>query len=460
MEVVKMADKTSVSAQQARFGATAGLYTIIVILILVAINYLGARFNRPIDLTSNKRYTLSQETQKIVSNLKQDATITYFDASSRNFDQARGILDRYKNLSSKVHVEYVNQRTDPMKAREYGVRFPGTAFVEEGQQREEAKSLDEQGLTGAFLKISKGIRKVCFVTGSKEHALDQSDAAGLSGFKSLLERDNYQPEAISLLDKSAIPDDCKVTIVAGPRAEYPGNEVAAIKTYVEKGGRVMFLLDPPLDIRSDHISENTGLTNLLESWGVTLDKDLVLENTGLAAIYGPENPPVNSYEDHPIVNDLKGSYIILPIVRSLEVKNAGKSTVTKLFSTSGGAVATTDLATGQVRLDDPKNKKGPFVLGAAGTYDTGRPNEDGRFVVIGSSGFLTNGTISTALNRDLALNAVNWLSSDEDLISIRPKEPEDRKLEPKALLPLQISDLFGLPFVIIVAGIAVFMKRR
>jgi len=80
--------------------------------------------------------------------------------------------------------------------------------------------------------------------------------------------------------------------------------------------------------------------------------------------------------------------------------------------------------------------------------------------VIGSSGFLTNGTISTALNRDLALNAVNWLSSDEDLISIRPKEPEDRKLEPKALLPLQISDLFGLPFVIIVAGIAVFMKRR
>ena len=133
--------------------------------------------------------------------------------------------------------------------------------------------------------------------------------------------------------------------------------------------------------------------NLLESWGVTLDKDIVLENTGLAAIYGPENPPVNNYEDHPIVNDLKGSYIILPIVRSLEVKNAGKSTVTKLFSTSGAAVATTDLASGQVRLDDPKNKKGPFVLGAAGSYDTSKPNEDGRFVVIGSSGFLTNGTI-------------------------------------------------------------------
>lgn len=454
-----VAYKNTVAAQQARFGATAGLYTLVVIGILVAVNYLGVRFNKPIDLTSNKRFTLSEETQKIVGNLKQDATITYFDTST-HFDQAKGILDRYKNLSTKIHVDYVDLRREPIKAREYGVRFQGTAFVEEGQQREEAKSLDEQGITGAFLKISKGIRKVCFVSGSKEHSLDQSEGPGLSGFKTLLERDNYQPQAITLLDKNAVPDDCKVTVVAGPKADYTANEVTALKNYVENGGRAMFLLDPPLDIRGEHISDNAGLTGLLESWGVTLDKDLVLENTALVQIYGPENPPVNHYEDHPIVNDLKGNYIILPIVRSLEVKNVGKATVSKLFSTSDEAVATSELTSGRVRLDDPKNKKGPFVLGAAGTYNTGKPGQDGRFVVIGTSGFMANDIISTALNRDLALNCINWLSSDEDLISIRAKEPEDRKLDPKAIGPIQVSDFFGLPLLIIVAGIAVFMKRR
>ena len=454
-----MAEKNLAAAQQARFGATAGAYTLVVLAILVFVNYLGVRFNRPLDLTSNKRFTLSQETQKVISNLKQDATITYFDLSTR-FDQARGILDRYKNLSTKVHVEYVDLRRDPIRAREYGVRFQGTAFVSEGQQREEAKTFDEQGITGAFLKISKGIRKVCFVAGSKEHALDQSDGTGLSGLKTLLERDNYQPEAVTLLDKNAVPDDCKVTVVAGPRADYTANEVTALKNYVENGGRAMFLLDPPLDIRGEHISDNAGLTNVLESWGVTLDKDLVLENTALVAIYGPENPPVNHYEDHPIVNDLKGNYIILPIVRSLEVKNAGKSTVTKLFSTSDSAVATSELTSGQVRLDDPRNKKGPFVLGAAGTYDSGKPNANGRFVVVGTSGFIANDTLSTALDRDLALNSINWLSSDEDLISIRPKEPEDRKLDPKAIGPIQVSDFFGLPLLIIVAGVLVFVKRR
>ena len=139
-----MATTQTVASQRARFGATAGLYTIVIIAILAAINYLGVRFNKPLDLTSNKRFTLSQETQKIIGNLKQDATITYFD-TSRNFDQARGVLDRYKNLSPKIHVEYVDLKTQPMRAREYGVRFQGTAFVEEGSRREEAKSFDEQG---------------------------------------------------------------------------------------------------------------------------------------------------------------------------------------------------------------------------------------------------------------------------------------------------------------------------
>jgi len=454
-----MAANDSVAAQQARFGATAGLYTIMVIAILAAVNYLGVRFNKPVDLTSNKRYTLSQETQKIVGNLKQDAKITYFD-SAKNFDQAKGILDRYKNLSGKIHIEYVDLRSQPMRAREYGVRYQGTAFVEEGARREEAKSLDEQGITGAFLKISKGVRKLCFVGGSKEHALDQTDGQGLSAFKTLLERDNYQPETVTLLDKSGVPDDCKVTVVAGPKADYTANEVSALKRYVENGGRAFFMLDPPLDIRGGHISENAPLANLLESWGVTLEKDLVLEETAVSAIYGPENPLVNHYEEHPIVADLRGNYTMMPIVRSLDVKNAGKSTVSKLFSTSEKAVATTNLTSGSIKIDDPSNKKGPFVLGAAGNYDSGKPNEGGRFVVVGTSGFVANDTISSALNRDLALNTINWLSSDEDLISIRPKEPEDRRIDPRGMSIFAYSDLLAIPLLIIVGGIAVFVKRR
>src|SRR6185312_7000506 len=137
--------KSSVSARQARYGATAMLYTIIVIAALILVNWLANRYNKTYDTTSNKQFTLSPETKKTVKNLKSDATITYIDAAS-GFNQAKGLLDRYANLSPKIHVKYVDYKSQPMIARAYGLRFPGTAYVEIGPRREEAKSLTEEGI--------------------------------------------------------------------------------------------------------------------------------------------------------------------------------------------------------------------------------------------------------------------------------------------------------------------------
>ncbi len=455
--------KSSVSARQARYGATAMLYTIIVIAALILVNWLANRYNKSYDTTSNKQFTLSPETKKIVKNLKGTATITYIDAAS-GFNQAKGLLDRYANLSPKIHINYVDYKAQPVIARAYGLRFPGTAYVEIGPRREEAKSLTEEGITSAFLKDLKGVRKVCFVTGSHEHQLDDTSDNGLSKFKTVLEHDNYQADPISLLDKTEVPGDCKVLVVAGPQLTYTANEVTAIQNYVEHGGRVMFLMDPPLDFGRTQFAQNDALDNLLASWGVVLEKDLVLEENPMGQLFGfgPEVPLVSTYDPHPIVNDLKGAATGFPLSRSLQVKNTGKTTVSKLFSTTNRAIATTHLNSNQVNPSDPSNKKGPFVLGAAGDYNTGSPNNPGRFVVIGSSGFVDNAMLGFQANRDLAVNAANWLSSDEDLISIRPKAPEDRRLNvtQRQMNVFAYSVLIALPLLIIVSGISIFLKRR
>ncbi len=96
------------------------------------------------------------------------------------------------------------------------MRFPGTAFVEIGQRREEAKSLNEEGITGAFLKDLKGVRKVCFVSGSGERRLDDTQETGVSAFKTLLQRDNYEADAVTLLDKTTVPSDCNVASCRRP----------------------------------------------------------------------------------------------------------------------------------------------------------------------------------------------------------------------------------------------------
>ncbi|MDQ2776510.1 MAG: GldG family protein [Acidobacteriota bacterium] len=453
----------SVAARQARYGATASLYTIVVIAALILVNWLGNRYNKPLDTTSNKRFTLSQETKKVVDNLKTDATITYIDRPS-GFEQVRALLDRYANLSRKVHVQYVDLVRNPTVATAFGVRFPGTAYVTIGPRREEAKSITEEGITGAFVKDLKGVRKVCFVSGSGERQLDDTQGSGLSQFKTLLDRDNYQAQPVTLIDKTQVPGDCNVLVIAGPKEDYTSNEVSAIKSYVENGGRAMFLIDPPLDFQHEHIGENAGLTGLLASWGVTLDKNLVLEQNPVGQIVGvgPEVPLVSNYESQPIVNDLKNHYTGFPVTRSLQVKNSEKTNVEKLFSTSDTAIATNKLNSNEVNPEDPSNKKGPFVLGAAGTYNTGKPNDPGRFVVIGTSGFLNNGMLHFQANPDLALNSINWLASDEDLISIRPKPPEDRRLNvtQRQMNAFGYIVIIAIPLIIILGGISIFLKRR
>ena len=48
-------------------------------------------------------------------------------------------------------------------------------------------------------------------------------------------------------------------------------------------------------------------------------------------------------------------------------------------------------------------------------------------VVIGDSDFAANSVLGVQGNRDLFLNTVNWLAQQENLIAIRPREPEDRR---------------------------------
>ena len=451
-------------ARQTKYAAYATLYIIVIVAILVTANALADRYNKQYDSTSNKRYSLSDQTAKIVKGLKQNATITYFDQST-HFSQAKDQLDQYANLSPKVHVEYVDPDKKPQLAREAGIKNYGTTVVQIGTKKEEAKSLNEEGITGAFIRdLKNNTRTVCFVTGSGEHRIDDSERGGYSRFKDLLGKDNYQAKSIDLLQKAEIPSDCTVLVVAGPTGDYQQPAVDAIKKFVEDGGRALFMLDPPLKIGRSEIADNDALTGLLTSWGVTPEKDLILDMNpiGQLAGLGPQVALVTNYDSQPIVSEMKGTATGFPLSRSLNIKNEGKSTVQKLFSSSDSSLATSKLNSPDIDPSDPKNKKGPLTLAAAGTYNTGKENSQGRFVVLGSSAWAANSFLNFNGNRDLALNTMNWLSSDEDLISIRPKEREDRRITmTQAQMSLvRITSQFILPLIVIFAGVSVWWKRR
>ena len=451
-------------ARQTKYAAYAATYILIVIAAVVVANILADRYNKSYDATANKRYSLSQQTAKIVKGLKQNATITYFN-EPKDFREGKDLLDEYASLSPKVHVTYVDTVKEPELARQEGVKNNGTAVVQIGSRKEQAKSMTEEGVTGAFIRdLKSNTRTVCFASGSGEHQLEDSDRNGLSQFKDLLAKDNYETKAIDLLTKAEVPSDCTTLVVAGPTKNYQQPEVEAIKKYVEDGGRAFFMLDPPLKLGHEEIADNDALTNLLQSWGVTLDKDLVLDLNPLGQIVGvgPQVALVTSYASQPIVEEMRGTATGFPLARSIEIKNTDKTNVQKLFDTSSTAVATNNLSSPAIDVKDPKNKKGPLTLAAAGTYNTGKENLQGRFVIVGSSTWAANSFINFNGNDDLASNAVNWLASDEDLISIRPKPQDDRRITMtgRQFNWVRAVSQFVLPFAVVIVGVSVWWKRR
>jgi ABC-type uncharacterized transport system involved in gliding motility auxiliary subunit len=223
-------------ARQTKYVAYATTYILIVMIAVVVANVLADRFNKSYDATSNKRYSLSDQTARIVKGLKQTATITYFDQSTR-FRGGRDLLDEYANLSPKVKVEYVDPDKNPQAAREAGIRSFGTAVVQIGTKKEEAKSMTEEGITGAFIRdLKSSTRTVCFVSGSGEHQIDDSDRRGLSRFKDLLAKDNYQSKTVSLLQQAEVPSDCTTLVIAGPTRNYEQPEETRLRSMWKTAG--------------------------------------------------------------------------------------------------------------------------------------------------------------------------------------------------------------------------------
>jgi ABC-type uncharacterized transport system involved in gliding motility auxiliary subunit len=468
-------------ARQTKYTVYASAYILVVLAVLVAVNFLADRYDKSYDSTANKQFSLSDQTIKVAKGLKNDVQMTYFGPQAE-FRAARDTLDRYSGLSPRLRVTYVDPERKPQVAKAAGYRADSVVIVESGARRESAKSLSEEEISGALIRSLKSDeRTVCVLSAAGESSIDETDASGYSIFKQLLERDNYKVRTETLRPAAAdtskplaigqapttvsvaVPKDCTVLIVAGPKSDYPTPVVSAFKSYVEAGGRALFLLDTPLRLGgSEPLTENEELVKLLADWGVAANKDLVLDLSGVGRIVGlgPEIPFILRYEPHAITQPLTNIPTAYPLARSLETLPSSKATLSKLVTTTEDSVATSSIGP-RGAVDPSKGKKGPLTLSIAGTLNS---TPQGRFVVVGTSSAAQNRMVGARAvgNRDLMVNIVNWLSSDEELISIRPKPPEDRPLN---MTTRKLTATFWLsvvvfPLAVVGFGLITWWRRR
>ncbi len=436
------------------------VYTAVAVAIVVLANWFVDRHNRRWDLTPNQSYSLSPQTTKVLKELKNDLTIYVFDRES-GFRERRDLLDNYSALTPRVTVRYVDPDRQPSLAGQFGIRNYGTVVVAGGDKHFEAQSSTEEGLTNAIVRLLKGQKTVYFIQGHGERDVDSSDRAGYGRVKKQLENENRQVKTLVLLQKMEVPADCSLLVIAGPRNDFLAQEVETIKKYLTGGGRALFLLDPGVEL--------PNLAKLLADWNVTLRNDLAIDENPVAQLVGasPSMPLILKYGSSPIVQPLARTATLFPLTRSFEVGKEYKAGVSaeSLCETSPDSfgVADFDPKVREVRYRAGKDTKGPLSVAVAGTITgEGEKKTEGRFVAVGTSMLAVNNYLPFEGNRDLFMNMVNWLSAEEDLISIRPKPPESQRLNMTAQQMRRVLYLgvFGLPILIIALGTSVWWRRR
>lgn len=441
-------------------GANLVVYTAVGLGIVVLANWFVNRHNHRWDLTPTKKYSLSPQSTKVLKELDRDISIYAFDRE-RNLRELRDLLDNFSTVNRRVTVQYVDPDRQPTLAKEFAVRSYGTIVVASGDRHFEAQGQTEQGVTNALIRLLKGQKTVYFADGHGERDIGSSDRGGYENVQKVLQNENYQVKTLALLQTMRIPEDGALLIIAGPRNDYLTQEIDAIRKYVAGGGRVFFLLDPGVAL--------PNLTGLLAEWKVKPRNDLVIDPNEIAQLFGasPSMPLILKYGSSPIVEPLARTATLFPLTRSFEIDTEYKAGVTaeSLCETSPDSFGVADFNSRmrEVGFRPGKDIKGPLSVAVSGTIKgEGEEKTEGRFVALGTSALAANNYLSFQSNRDFFMNVVNWLSADEDLISIRPKPPESQQLNlnPQQMRRILYLGVLGLPLLIIAAGITVWWRRR
>ncbi len=461
--------RAAFSGRAGKYGTTALTIAILVIGILVLLNFLNFRHHKRIDLSANKQYELSDQTQKVLKNLKQPIRIFGFYQDETGAGQFQSLMKEYRYVSPKVETKVVDPQKDPGSVQQYHVQRNGQVVVVNGPKTEIIDQADEEKVTNAIIKITrKGEKTVYFLTGHGEKGINDTGPKGFSGVKDAITKQNYQVKEYNLAQENKVPDDASVIVSAGPKVDFFPNEVELLKKYMAGGGKFLLLADPQTQFKEQ---------DFLATYGLSLSGKVIIDASGIGQFLnlGPAVPLVADYGDHPITKELGNVMSFFPTAQNVkQVSSSAGYQTTRLFSTSRQSWAESKLegGGGEVSFNEGEDERGPLDLGAVATKSVAgppasggaekQPNKESRMVVIGDSDFASNGYARAASNLDVMLNSVSWLAEDTDLIAVRPKEAENRMVN----LSFQQSKLIFwgtvilLPLATLFAGIGVWWRRR
>lgn len=418
------------------------------LLVLALANFMGPLERRSwmVDVTKNRRNTLSSITEGVVDRAREEVRITaFFVPGEPGWETASAVIKAYERLSPRVKVRFVNPEQQPGLARKYEIEFFGQVVIEGAGRRERANFADEIDVTGAILRLTRDrAPRLCFVTGHGERVPDE--ITGLNELGRALDRSQMEFKTVSLARATTPLEGCDAAVVLGAKVPLLPEERDRWRAYLGGEGKAMVLLEaggPDMSAwLPAGISVGEQPVSDAES-GLVDDPEAVV-----AGIFGASSA---------ITRDLAPVFLLNPLPLAIDRDPQGEG---------GVSIAKLLITTPTARIGD---RQGTLLLAAG--YDRSGIVPDGeggrtrisrsRVFVLGDVDWVLDGQVELLDNRRLLGNALEWLVRQENLIDIA-----SRPVNPPVLLTssdsrsVLLSSVVLPPAVLLTIGVVVAWARR
>ncbi|PIR22396.1 MAG: hypothetical protein COV44_08280 [Deltaproteobacteria bacterium CG11_big_fil_rev_8_21_14_0_20_45_16] len=450
-----------------------GFGALIILLILIGVNVIANSKlgEKKLDLTTNKLHSLTDDSVKIVKELKEPVEILSFVIDPRAKALLRNLVEKYTYQSSQIKFKALDPDTDPTLLEKYSAQVDEIVFLNPKTEKtvKVAKSqISEQEFTTAIRRcLSAPTKAIYFLQGLGEPDLeDDKSQSGLFIAKLLLEREGFQVRPLQLATALKIPDDAGVIVEWGAKNPAPEAVVKLLENYLKKGGKLVMGLDPMIANSKDRLVPSS-YTGLLGRYGLELGQSILVQvlnfqskSVRTATVIGM------TYSDQAIVKDLGGNLTQFSVAQPvLQSKNFKDSKVRRETLVSTGEQTNTESNIAELLKQTPDSKpksglNGPHPI--AQIAETNSPEGNSSLVVFGDADFALNGLIQSQFNRDLFLNIFGYLLGTPEAVSLRPKQWRNSTLEITVdqKKGVYFASIFVLPQLIILFGLAIWSLRR
>jgi gliding motility-associatede transport system auxiliary component len=427
-----------------------------VMAILACLVALAVLHPRRLDLTPERRFTLSPYTGDVLAKLDHDVRITVFYSSQAGAlrREMADLLDLYGEAQPRVTVRYLDLDRSPGAAKRLGADAYNTAVVEAGERREIVTLVNEENVTAALLAIAGTPPVVTyFIVGHGEHdPRDDDERHGASEAARALAAEGFDVRVIE--GAASIPRDAGLVVLAGPTRELTAAETDALAGFVTGGGDALVLADP---------GAPRSVVGLLKRFGIELLGDLVVDERG--RLFGTDGLSARvAYLNQDLIRTTTDVRGLLPEAQTLRLLDAPGVETEYLATTAEDSWADVSRGArgeGAATFRPGEDRHGPLPVAAFAR--AGEDGHEGRLVAIGDADFVTNLHLNMLGNRDLLLATAGLVARARALAAARPAGPPGGTFSPLTLTDRQARLVFWLAVIaptVVLGSIAFAMARR